>query len=274
MISILDLCEAVAARTEEPEVAVQQYLKKFFPEQARKSKYEHIGWEVPGVLESIHTTGDTIYLVFEEDASERTEQGGIWRYMSKERKALVLKSIRFFESLGYHARRGKTFNGKLHVSNWVTLDPIYTVPVTRKVRSEEKYLYHVSPSFNDESIKASGFVPSNKNLTSSFHGNRVYFVLGSVNDVEGSAKGFAVDRLSRALKNTARDYAKQQGRKKKDFDTYTIFRIDVTKVPKTVKFYEDPENNEYVYTTDPVPANCISGAEQIDLKGKKGYSIY
>ena len=167
MISLLDLCEAVSTGTVEPDVAVQKYLEKFFPGKARKSEWKHKGIEVPNIVDSIQTSSNSIYVVFVQDGQIKTDDGRVLNGfgLSQDRIKLRQEAIELFQSMGYHCREGH-FNDGYYACHF---DAIHTIPVTHKIRSEEKYLFHVSPSFNDDLIAQQGFVPKNLNKQASFH---------------------------------------------------------------------------------------------------------
>ena len=106
---------------------------------------------------------------------------------------------------------------------------------------EEKYIYHVSPSFNDESIKQNGFLPTNQSY-GRFEGNWIYFTLGSY--VRNHR--FALSILTRGLRVVKRKDSLQ------NFDLWTVYKL---RTPTSIDFQLDPEgtNGQFVRTQQMVP---------------------
>jgi len=74
----------------------------------------------------------------------------------------------------YHAadKKYKDANG----NSWINIiyDPIVQETVTEQVRNKKRYLYHCSPSENDESIKQNGLTVKNEKCVYTFIQSRIY----------------------------------------------------------------------------------------------------
>ena len=99
---------------------------------------------------------------------------------------------------------------------------------------EERYLFHISPSENEEAIGKQGFIPKN---------GKVFFARGSVQERMGMF----------LFKWMARRY-ERLGRGKE----YTIYKLDVGSIPETVEFFPDPENKPmFVYAEQVIPYSSV-----------------
>lgn len=101
-------------------------------------------------------------------------------------------------------------------------------------------LLHMSPTGNTESILRDGIVPQSKNKYFKYP-NRVYLFKG---DIE-----------YRFLKRFGRGMARANGLP--NSNAYTVFEVDTEKLPDDVKFYEDANIDEGVYTEQIIPPSAI-----------------
>lgn len=101
-------------------------------------------------------------------------------------------------------------------------------------------LLHMSPTGNTEHIMKEGITPQSKNKYFKYP-NRVYLFKG---DIE-----------YRFLKRFGRGMARANGLP--DSNAYTVFEVDTEKLPDDIKFYEDPNLDEGVYTEHTIPPSAI-----------------
>lgn len=118
-----------------------------------------------------------------------------------------------------------------------------------KIRSEEKFLYHVTPSRNKEKILRNGFYPVSKNSEFNYPG-RVHFVLGSASEEE--------------IYGLARQLYEADKNKKKD-GMYTIFKLDINRFPKRAMLFKDPSYCKGVYTYANIRPDVIIGSKEIEI---------
>lgn len=130
-------------------------------------------------------------------------------------------------------------------------EPKFQNNANEEVR-KNKYLFHVTPSFNVDKIKAKGLCPRSKNQSTYFP-DRVYFLSGMIGD-------FFVGDMAKALKaQDSRPY--NDGR-------YTVLRIDVENLPENIDFMKDTatEGGIAFWTYNNIPPQCIEVYREIKIE--------
>lgn len=133
--------------------------------------------------------------------------------------------------------------------NWTQLqfEPRETKSITDEIRNE-KYLYHVTQTFNDTSILQYGIVPSNEDIVNQnqkYTSNRpsLVFLLRAYTELPQWMY------IAKQLNN----------RRPNDLKTnqFSVFQIDVSKLPQNFEFYGDPQHPSGVSTPFSIPINAI-----------------
>ena len=125
---------------------------------------------------------------------------------------------------------------------------------TDYIRKHERYLFHLTPSYNKEKIIKNGFSPKCKNEFLKFP-SRVYFI-----------------RASKVTKNDIVEFAKildEHNHSKGNNHIYTVFMVDLNKIPKDVKFSIDNNYIHGVMTSDNITPESIVQSGTINLKENK-----
>lgn len=106
------------------------------------------------------------------------------------------------------------------------------------------YLYHISPSVYKDKILRKGFVP--KSVNSEFnYPSRCYFFLGTLTKKEVKEWIPVFKKYNKKYCNTP----------------YSLFTIDVGKIPDNVTFYLDPNLKGGCYTYDNISPSTITSVE-------------
>ena len=120
-----------------------------------------------------------------------------------------------------------------------------------KKSGEIQYLYHVSPSVNDEKIQNQGLVPKHKNMKYDYP-ERVYLLS---DDNIKKDKDFLL-KFCNHLHNIYKRH-----------NIYSIYRIDFSKL-NNMKLYIAPNAKDYIayYTTDCIRPELFEKVDEIKLK--------
>lgn len=113
--------------------------------------------------------------------------------------------------------------------------------ISEELRKTETFLTHITPTYNEEKILKYGFSPRAKNYVFNFP-DRVYFSVGSAVPKESLEM---VKMLSLTNASKGND------------GNYTVFRIDISKIPENVKFFKDQNYKNGIYTTENIRPDCI-----------------
>lgn len=116
-----------------------------------------------------------------------------------------------------------------------------------------RFLSHITPKYNFENIKNSGFIPSYKNDFFRYP-DRVYFVKGTATKEEILNLAVNLYKWDKDPRNTGE---------------YYILDIDLTMVPNDVDFYLDPNSDIGVFTEQPIPYSSVIGFRKYDFSGLK-----
>ena len=134
---------------------------------------------------------------------------------------------------------------------WILLqfEPKHQENISDSLREKEDILYHLTPSYNLKKIKAIGLSPKSKNDVFDYP-NRIYFFRGSIPQMELLSIG---ERLC----NTNNS----EGNERK----YCLLTIDLNSIHENVKFFEDCNYPNAVYTISNISKNAIIDIKEIDF---------
>ena len=107
----------------------------------------------------------------------------------------------------------------------ISFDPIYQDSIKDIIR-KWRYLYHISPFVNKDSILKNGLIPTSRNIA------RQLYDADNNPDNDG---------------------------------TYCLFQIDVNKLPIDIDFYFDGRYEKGVYTKQIIPRDSIKGCHQFNI---------
>lgn len=140
----------------------------------------------------------------------------------------------------------------LRPNTWVNLqfEPKFQKDESEQIRNEESVLYHITPKYNMEKIKNIGFSPKTKNELFNYP-DRVYFLRGSINN----------NRIINIAKQLY-----QINSSKGNNGIYTLFKVDVNKIPLDVPLFLDPNYPYGIYTNSNISPNTIISMEEINLR--------
>lgn len=138
---------------------------------------------------------------------------------------------------------------------YLWFEPKFPEDITQKVHDSIRYLYHLTLAKNIEKIKRIGLVPK-KGDKRFFYPERVYSVIGD--EINSANKDLFKEILkSKTNNNTALS--------PQAFIPFVV-KIDVSKIPITTKFYNDPMAEESVYTYGNIPKEAIVCITKAKLK--------
>ena len=115
---------------------------------------------------------------------------------------------------------------------------------TDAIKSNNKFLYHWTPAYNLESVRANGLVPSHKNQYFNYP-PRIYLIEESFS--EGEIIG-----LGQSLCLSNKD-SRNEG-------AYVLLAIDTTKLGESIRLFYDPNSVVGVYTEQAIPITAIGEA--------------
>ena len=125
--------------------------------------------------------------------------------------------------------------------------------ISEELRKTERFLTHITPTYNVEKILKNGFSPKSKNYVFNFP-DRVYFSVGSTIPQESLE---LVKMLAFTNASAGND------------GKYSVLKVDLTKIPEGVKFFKDQNYKNGVYTTENIRPDCIVGKVDIDVNKLK-----
>ena len=132
---------------------------------------------------------------------------------------------------------------------WLQFEAKIQDDESKKVRSEEKTLLHLTPTYNLGKIKNIGFSPRCKNSLFNYP-SRVYFLRGSISKEEAIDICRQLSEKNTSLGNTGE---------------YVLFTVDLAKIPKNVELCLDPNYPHGVYTSSNISPKTIIGYEKINI---------
>lgn len=111
-----------------------------------------------------------------------------------------------------------------------------------------KSVFYVTPTYNAENIEKNGFLPQSKNSVFDYP-DRVYFV-------KGNTYLYRILEIVQMLSDSNFD--------QRNDGSYTIFMVDLKKVPLEINFYLDPNMEESCFVEEKVPSTAIM--RKMDIK--------
>lgn len=116
------------------------------------------------------------------------------------------------------------------------------------LRKKEKYIYHITPSYNAEKIKQIGLTPKSRNSLFDYP-DRSYFIIGSAYGI--------IPYVARML-NDNLENQKNQGK-------FAAIRFNLEKIKKNTRFFFDPNAKYSIYTYENISPNAIDGIEEVNI---------
>lgn len=184
-----------------------------------------------------------------------------WQFLIKEgdndiKIALVIPHISMNEqfivddmyALGYYENYREFEEEDGLVYTIIKFDPIYPKDITNEVRTQ-KNIRHLTPKYNLESIIKYGFIPQSSNSKFKYP-PRLHFLKEDI-DL------FNIKHLGRQL-NKFNDNKNNTGE-------YLLFTIDVSLIPKNVKFIGDSSYKFGICTYQSIPYNSVIKIEECNF---------
>ena len=157
--------------------------------------------------------------------------------------------IEDMESLGYY----ETIRGVVEIENMeyvlIRFDPRYPKDITDIIR-KMKYIKHLTPKYNLESIKEHGFIPLYKNEIFKYP-PRTHFIKENIDD-----------KNLMFLGQQLCDYNSNE----KNDGTYVLFILDVSRIPQNVKFVGDSCYEYGICTEDKIPFDTVLDIKEIKFR--------
>lgn len=122
----------------------------------------------------------------------------------------------------------------------ISFDPLYQPSIKSTVR-QWKYLLHLSPSYNKDSILKNGLIPSSKNSQFDYP-PRLHFLKPTIPQMELYGIGKQICQANTNPLNNG---------------DYCLFRIDLDKVSEDIEFYFDPRYEYGIYTKQTIHSDAI-----------------
>lgn len=139
---------------------------------------------------------------------------------------------------------------------WVDMrfEPIEQDDVTDKIRKENNVLYHLSPSIFENSILQKGLLASNSNPVYKYPTDRLHLIEehASSSDIKRLASELYAQAKMKGITNLSPEY--------------TLFSIDLSKVPDGVRFYEDINEKFGLFTVKKITRNAIQKVGTVTVK--------
>lgn len=139
---------------------------------------------------------------------------------------------------------------------WVDMrfEPIEQDDVTDEIRKENNVLYHLSPSIFENSILQKGLLASNSNPVYKYPTDRLHLIeeRASSSDIKRLASDLYVQAKMKGIKNLSPEY--------------TLFSIDLSKVPDGVRFYEDINEDFGLFTVKKITKNAVQKTGTLTVK--------
>lgn len=133
-------------------------------------------------------------------------------------------------------------------TEWVDIrfEPTEQDDVTDFVRNNYEKLWHLSPEINEANILKTGLIASNNNPIYKYSSPRLHLI-------EGNATPKDIQNLANAL------YGQAQAKGIEGLSNrYTLFSIDLSKVPQTTRFFFDVNEKFGLFTNSNIEPSAIS----------------
>lgn len=122
----------------------------------------------------------------------------------------------------------------------IAFDPITQPNVNQEVR-QLKYLFHWTPAYNSKNIDEFGLLPKSENQQYDYP-PKVHLIKENATEQQKIYLCWQLFKTNHNQQNTGH---------------YTLYQIDVEKVPNDVDFFYDPRCQIGYYTVKPIPKDCI-----------------
>lgn len=129
-------------------------------------------------------------------------------------------------------------------------EPEHQTDESKKIRKEEKVLYHLTPMYNLGKIKHIGFSPRLRNELFSYP-SRLYFLRGSVDENEILNLGKQLCKYNSSLGNDKK---------------YALITLDLKKIPNDIKMFLDPNYLYGIFVTENISSDVIVDIKEVDFK--------
>lgn len=191
----------------------------------------------------------------DEDIHKELSDGNVWVILVRIPDVFNNKEIitRAMNSCGYHfakTRPGFAKDGVEYV--WLQFEPKFENDISIEIRAQETHLYHITPLCNVGDILHSGLQPSFKNQALSFP-ERVYALRGSTHDDIIIELTYQLSKHNTRVPNDG---------------NYAVLDIDLKKIPRSVKMYQNPNHPCAIFFSDNIRPNSIIGVGYIDLNDR------
>lgn len=155
-----------------------------------------------------------------------------------------------FDVCGYYMGNKSNYRDE-QGNEWLTLqfEAKFQKNDSDDIRSEETYLYHLTPSYNEKKILNSGLSPRCRNNLFNYP-DRIYMFRGTTGEDEIINIGKKLN-----LYNSSRGNDGQ----------YTIFKVDVNSIPEGIEMFLDPNLKNGVFVSGNIPPKCIVGVGHVDF---------
>lgn len=130
----------------------------------------------------------------------------------------------------------------------ISFDPIFQKSIQDIIRGW-RFLYHISPIANKDSILKNGLIPSSKNNRFDYT-PRIYLLKPILSD--DKLRWIATELYS------ADNSSNNNG-------TYCLFLIVVNKIPQDVDFFFGPRYENGIYTKQSIPSSAINGCHTFNI---------
>lgn len=149
------------------------------------------------------------------------------------------------ESLGWSESREEEgyLMGKKFIA--ISFDPIFQDNIESEAR-RFKYLFHWTPSYNEESIMKYGLQPRSENNVFKYK-NHVHLMKGNISINDMITLGERLSNINTDKRNTK---------------LYTLVQVETSKIPTNVEIYYDPRYENGFYTNDTIPPNALTFIER------------
>jgi hypothetical protein len=131
----------------------------------------------------------------------------------------------------------------------ISFDPLYQPSIKSTVR-QWKYILHLSPWYNKDSILKNGLIPSSKNSFFKYP-PRLYLLKPTIPQME-------LHRIGKRLSETNTNPSNN--------GDYCLFQINLDNVPEDTDFYFDPRYKYGIYTRQTIQTDAITYLYTINMR--------
>lgn len=188
---------------------------------------------IPQVRTSIN--GDKITLIFVV----------IDKYDSSEKKGDIITQMNRY---GYFLARDFQPHRQFPNRLLGMFEPKFTNKINDELRQSCRYLYHTAPFILLNKIQTIGLTPRTKNSQYKYP-PRVFFMRGDKMDSEQIRH---LGNVQKARNNSARD----TNNPKENYQ-HCLIKLDLSKIPNNVNFYNDPNSHGGIFTYDNISPTAI-----------------